>query len=85
MLFTRGGSRAAAASLTIITKSTTLDVAAVLDPPLFTIEKIDVSSVKSVRFDIKLLGRSFTYNKNSNGPKIDSCCPPALISFQMEF
>ena len=38
---------------------------------LFTIEKIDVSSVKGFTFDIKLLGRSFTYIKNSNVPKID--------------
>ena len=34
----------------------------------FTIEKIDVSSAKSLTFDIKLLGRSFMYIKNSNGP-----------------
>ena len=39
---------------------------------LFTIEKIDVSSVKGFTFDIKLLGRSFMYIKNSNVPKIDS-------------
>ena len=38
---------------------------------LFTIEKIDVSSVKGFTFDIKLLGRSFMYIKNSNVPKID--------------
>ena len=30
----------------------------------FTIEKIDVSSAKSLNFDIKLLGRSFMYIKN---------------------
>ena len=39
---------------------------------LFTIEKIDVSSVKDFTFDIKLLGRSFMYIKNSNVPKIDT-------------
>ena len=39
---------------------------------LFTIEKIDVSSVKGFTFDIKLLGRSFMYIKNSNVPKIDT-------------
>ena len=38
---------------------------------LFTIEKIDVSSVKGFTFDVKLLGRSFMYIKNSNVPKID--------------
>ena len=43
---------------------------------LFTIKKIDVSSAKSLKFDIKLLGRSFTYIKNSNGPKIDPCGTP---------
>ena len=39
---------------------------------LFTIEKIDVSSVKGFTIDIKLLGRSFMYIKNSNVPKIDT-------------
>ena len=27
------------------------------------------------------LGRSFTYNKNSNGPSIETCGTPHLISF----
>ena len=52
---------------------------------LFAIEKIDASSAKSFTFDIKLLGRSFIYIKNSNGPKIDPCGPPALINFQRDF
>ena len=51
----------------------------------FTIEKIDVSSAKSLTFDIKLLGRSFMYIKSSNGHKIDPCCTPASISSQWEF
>ena len=51
----------------------------------FTIEKIDVSSAKRLTFDIKLLGRSFMYIKNSNGPKIDPCGTLALISSQWEF
>ena len=51
----------------------------------FTIEKIDVSSTKCLTLDIKLLGRSFTYIKNSNGPKSDPCGTPALISSQWEF
>ena len=45
---------------------------------LFTIEKIDVSSAKSFMFDIKLLGRSFMYMKNSNTLKIDLCGTPAF-------
>ena len=52
---------------------------------LFTIGKIDVSSVTSFTLDIKLLGRSFMYNKNSNGPKIDPCNTPTLVSSQWEF
>ena len=33
-------------------------------------------------FDIILLGRSFMYIKNSNGPKKDPCNTPALIGSQ---
>ena len=51
----------------------------------FTIEKIDVSSAKSLTFDIKLLGRSFMYIKSSNGHKIDPCRTPASISSQWKF
>ena len=51
----------------------------------FTIEKIDVSSAKSLTFYIKLLGRSFMQIKNSNEPKTDPCDMPALISSQWEF
>ena len=36
-------------------------------------------------FDIILLGRSFMYIKNSNGPKKDPCNTPALIGSQWEF
>ena len=51
----------------------------------FTVEKIDVTSAKSLTFNIKLLGRSFMHIKNSNGPKIDHCGTPALISSQRGF
>ena len=52
----------------------------------FTIEKIEISSAKSLAFDIKLLGRSFfIYFKSNNGPKIDHCGMPALISSKWEF
>ena len=51
----------------------------------FTFEKIDVSSAKSLTFDIKLFVRSFMYITNSNGPKIDPYGTPALISSQWEF
>ena len=44
-----------------------------------------ISSAKSFTFDIKLLGRSFMYIKNSNGPKIDPCGTPALIISQRKF
>ena len=47
--------------------------------------KIYISSAKSLTFDIKLFGRSFMYVKNRNGPKIDPCSTPALISSQWEF
>ena len=40
---------------------------------------------KSLTFDIRLLWSSFMYIKNSNGPKIDLCGMPALISSQWEF
>ena len=46
----------------------------------FTIEKTDVSSAKSLLFGIKLLGRSFIYIKNGNGPEIGPCGTSALIS-----
>ena len=46
----------------------------------FTIEEIDPSSAKSFTFDMKLLGRSFMYIKNSNGSRIDPCSTPALVN-----
>ena len=48
----------------------------------FTMKKIDLSSAKRCTFDIKLLGRSFTHIKFSNGPKLDSWGTPVLISSQ---
>ena len=36
----------------------------------FKIEKVDALSAKSLKFDIKLLRRSFICIKNRNGPKI---------------
>ena len=46
--------------------------------------KIDVSSTKSLTFDIKLIGVSFMYIKNCHGPKIDPCGMPTFISSQRE-
>ena len=37
---------------------------------IFT-EKSDVSSANSLGFEIKLLGKSFTYIKKSSGPRIE--------------
>ena len=58
-LNTRGGSRTAATfwkqcwkTLTIITKSSTLDVAAVLDPPLNTSKHFDYPYWNYNRFDL---------------------------------
>ena len=52
---------------------------------VITIQKIDVSSAKSLTFDMKFFGKSFIYIKNSNGLKLDSCGTPALTSSQWEF
>lgn len=46
--------------------------------------KIDLSSTKSLTFDIKLIGISFLYIKNCHGPKIDPCGMATFISSQRE-
>ena len=46
--------------------------------------KIDVSSTKSLTFDIKLIGILIMYIKNCHGPKIDPCGMPIFIISQRE-
>ena len=49
-----------------------------------TTEKSDISSAKSLTFDIKPLGKSFLYTKINKDPKIEPCRIPALTCDQYD-
>ena len=51
---------------------------------LFTTEKRDISSTKSLQFDKRLLGKSFTWMENNKGSTIKPCGTPAVALSQDE-
>ena len=51
---------------------------------LFTTERRDVSSAKSLQFEERLLDKSFMKMRNNKGPKTEPCGTPALTLSQDE-
>ena len=45
---------------------------------LFTTEKREVSSAKSLQFEERSLGKSFMQIRNNKGSKIEPCGTPAV-------
>ena len=51
---------------------------------LFTTEKGDVSSAKSLTVEVIFSDKSLIYTKKNRGPKMDSCGTPALTVNQFD-